>query len=102
MNTYVGGLIQVRQPRKQLPRCRPRLPHRPTTTETEHVTGLAKPFQAAGNGKKRAAPLTSRSGRCRQGREGTCDVWYSWLVGLWVGLGGAALYAAGPRLNTVF
>ena len=70
-----------------------------TTAPTEHVTGLAKPFQAAGNGKKRAAPLTSRSGRCRQGREGTWDVWYSWLVGLG---GCAALYAAGPRLNTVF
>ena len=34
----------------------------PTTTETEHVTGLAKPFQAAGNGKKRAVPLTEPFG----------------------------------------
>ena len=37
----------------------------PTTTETEHVTGLATPFEAAGKGRKRAAPVTepARAGK---------------------------------------
>ena len=35
----------------------------PTTTETEHVTGLATPFQATGPGRKRKAPVRAR-GMC--------------------------------------
>ena len=37
----------------------------PTTTETEHVTGLATPFQATGPGRKRKAPVTepARAGK---------------------------------------
>ena len=48
----------------------------PTTTETEHVTGLAMPFQAAGQGRKRAAPVTepARAGKVWATVAGTWDV----------------------------
>ena len=69
----------------------------PTTTEPEHVTGLAKPFQAAGQGKKHAAPVTepARTGKVwapAQGRGGH--------VGGKVG--GRLCIGVGLRLNTVF
>ena len=76
MNTYVGGnppaRPRTRQPRSLNPRFTMSATA-PTTTEPEHVTGLAKPFQAAGQGKKRAAPVTEpasarRSRRCAGAR----------------------------------
>ena len=73
MKTYVGGnppsaREQETAPREPTPMSTETTA--PTTTETEHVTGLAKPFQAAGNGKKRAAPLTEPFGALPAGAGG--------------------------------
>ena len=80
----------------------------PTTTEPEHVTGLAKPFQAAGQGKKRAAPVTepARTGKvwATVTVVGQQDVNHAAAQLRHVGdkVGGRLCIGVGLRLNTVF